>query len=194
MISKQYLCFAACLQIATKETANVEVDQVLFANHLGVVLPVGFDDSELTEQGVTNIRHSSDSVQWGITPVVDEINTVLASVNVLLDCRFEPISRFQDWEFEDRVTTLTKSGQFPIVGFDYCLAGEVAPAGEVPPDSVGHCAVVVNIHNFMGRTLAEIYDPGPKQAGFRTVDAYSLYRACRRRHGGIWSLAPIAAR
>lgn len=183
-----------------KETANVEVDQVLFANHLGVVLPVGFDDSELTEQGVTNIRHSSDSVQWGITPVVDEINTVLASVNVLLDCRFEPISRFQDWEFEDRMTTLTKSGQFPIVGFDYhCLAGEVAPAGEVPADevpldSVGHCAVVFNTHNFIGRTLAEIYDRGPKQAGFRTVDAYSLYRACRRRHGGIWSLAPIAAK
>ncbi len=189
MIAKQYLCFAACLQIAAKETANVEIDQVLLANYLGVVLPLDFDASGLAEHGVTNIRHDSDPIHWGITPVVTDINTVLTSVNVLLECRFEPISNFQDWEFEDHLTALRYSGHFPIVGFDYhSLAGEFAP------EDRGHCAVVYDIRNLTGRTVVEIYDPGPSQAGFRVVEAYPLYRACRKRHGGIWSLKPITRR
>jgi len=184
MISKQYLCFAACLQIAAKETASVEIDQVVVANHLGVVLPLGFDCSELVELGVNNIRFDSDSALWGITPVVADINTVLTRANVVLECRFESISTFQDWEFEERIAALTKSSQFPIVGFDYnSLVGELAP------ETTGHCAVVYGVQKMNSESVVEIYDPGPKQAGFRTVDSYSLYRACRRQHGGIWSLA-----
>jgi hypothetical protein len=184
MISEQYLCFAACLQIAAKETANVEIDQVIFANHLGVVLPVGFDGSALAERGVTNIRFDSDSTQWGIVPVVPKINAVLKSFNPSLECRFETISKFQDWEFEDQLSALRACGQFPIVGFDY-----YSLADEPAVESRGHCAVVYRVYNRTGHLLVEICDPGPKHAGVREVDAYSLYRACRKGHGGIWSLS-----
>jgi len=187
MISKQYLCFAACLQIAAKETAGVEIDQVIFANHLGVVLPVGSDWSELVEQGVNNIRFESDSALWGITPVVADINMALTNANATLECRFEPISKFQDWEFEHRLAALRQSGQFPIVGFDYHSL-----VGEVSLENIGHAAVVYGLQQISGRSAIEIYDPGPKQAGFHTIDPYSLYRACRKRHGGIWFLAPLA--
>src|SRR5271163_2098082 len=117
MISKQYLCFAACLQIAAKESAGIEIDQVIIANHLGVVLPVAFDCSELLEEGLNNLRFGQDSALWGITPVVADINAFLANANVLLECRFETISKFQDWEFEERLAALTASGYFPIVCF-----------------------------------------------------------------------------
>jgi hypothetical protein len=188
MISKQYLCFAACLQIAAKETAGVELDQIAVANHLGVALPVGFDCSGLVEQGLTNIRYETDVALCGITPVVADINRVLSATIPRLECRFESISQFQDWEFEERLATLANSGYFPIVCFDYdSLIGEAAI------ENRGHCAVVFRMDTpsvRCGRPV-DIYDPGPKDAGFRTVDSHSLYRACRKRHGGIWSLVPV---
>jgi hypothetical protein len=186
MISKQYLCFAACLQIAAKETASAEIDQITIANHLGVVLPVGFDFSELASQGLSNFRFDSDSALWGIEPVVADVNAVLRNADAALECQFEPISKFQDWEFEERLAGLTKSGQFPIVGFAYnSLFAELAP------ENPGQCAVVYRVQERTGQSLVEIYDPGPKKAGFRSVDSYSLYVACRRKHGGIWSITPL---
>lgn len=129
MISGQYLCFAACLQLAVKETTGIEIDQAIIANHLGVVVPIGFDCSVLIEQGVKNLRFEADATLWGIEPVATEIDRILKRANGPLNCVFESISRFQDWEFEDRLTALTQSGHFPIIGFDYnALYGESGPA------------------------------------------------------------------
>jgi hypothetical protein len=186
MISQQHLCFAACLQIAVQETTGAVLDQVAIANHLGVVLPVGFDPSELVGQGVTNIRFESDPNAWGIEPVVAEINVLFKSANLLLECKFEPISKFQDWEFEDRLSALTESGQFPIVGFDYNSL-----FGEPGSGDWGHCVVAYHVAEMNRQSTVEIYDPGPSRAGHKHVDSYSLYRACRKKHGGIWSIAPL---
>lgn len=189
MISKPYLCFAACLQIAAKETAGVELDQIAIANHLGVALPVGSDCSDVFEQGLTNIRYEADAALWGITPVIGDINVVLSATVPGLKCRFESISQFQDWEFEERLATLAKSGHFPIVCFDYDSL-----IGQTSIENRGHCAVVYGVGSTADRSgvAVDIYDPGPKDAGFRTVDSDSLYRACRKRHGGVWSLIPVA--
>jgi hypothetical protein len=187
VISRQYLCFAACLQLAAKETTGIEIDQAVIANHLGVVVPIGFDCSALIEQGVKNIRFDPDASVWGIEPVAAEIDRILKRADGLLKCGFESISRFQDWEFEDRLTALTQSGHFPIIGFDYN-----ALYGESGPENRGHCAVVYRVQQMNGHAIVEMYDPGPDPAGFQTVDSYSLYRACRKRHGGIWSIAPLS--
>jgi hypothetical protein len=188
MIAGNYLCFAACLQIAAKETAGVELHQIDVANHLGVVLPVGFDCSRLVEQGFTNIRFESDGLLWGITPVSADINAALNLTNPRLECRFESISIFQDWEFEERLSTLVKTGHFPIVCFDYNSL-----TGKTGIENLGHCAVVYRVRGAAARCVVDIYDPGPKDAGFRTVDAETLYLACRKRRGGVWSLAPVVA-
>jgi hypothetical protein len=180
MVSEPYLCFAACLQIAVQETAGALIDQRVIANHLGVALPIGFDASELIAQGVTNIRFEQDSNWWGIQPSLAGINEVLQTANQQLHCIFESIARFQDWEFEDRLRVLTQERAFPIVGFDYnSLFGQLIPGDE------GHCVVVYRIK----AASAEIYDPGPSRPGFQMVDSYALYRACRMKHGGIWSIA-----
>jgi hypothetical protein len=141
---------------------------------------VGSDASALIERGVTSIRFDPDPESWGIAPVVSTLNAVLRTMAGSLECSFEPISRFQDWEFEDRLKVLTQSNHFPIVGFDYnSLFGELGQDGQ------GHCAVVYGTRQ-MNQFVIEIYDPGPDRAGFKEVDSYSLYRACRRKHGGIW--------
>jgi hypothetical protein len=182
MIAKRYLCFAACLQIAAKEEFGVELDQVRIADHLGVVLPAGSDSSGLIESGIKNIRFDSDPRSWGITPVVAEINALL-NAHGGLECRFESISIFQDWEFEDRLLVLTQSGHIPIVGFEYqSLLGGTAPSLQ------GHCAAVMRVQPQRRPSSIELYDPGPDRTGRRIVNSESLYRSCRRRHGGIWSL------
>jgi hypothetical protein len=186
MIAKRYLCFAACLQIAAKDGFGLEIDQVEIADRLGVVLPEGFDASELVNCGLSNIRFASDVGSWGITPRIKEINNLL-KLHGALECRFESISLFQDWEFEDRLIALNRSGHRPIVGFDYhSLWGGSAPRNQ------GHCALVQHIGTQERSFMVEMYDPGPDQAGFRTVDSESLYRSCRKKHGGIWSLNRIS--
>jgi hypothetical protein len=179
----RHLCFAVCLQIAARETAGLELDPAVIANHLGVVLPVGSDSSALVERGVTAIRFDGDPNLWGITPAIPALNAFLKQATGFLGCSFESISTFQDWEFENRLTELTESGRFPIVGFDYnSLLGDADQAGP------GHCGVAYRVRQST-RSVIEIYDPGPDRAGFKTVDAFSLYRACRRKHGGIWLLS-----
>jgi hypothetical protein len=184
MVSEPYLCFAACLQVALQESAGVRLDQRVIANHLGVTLPVGFDASELVAHGVSNLRFEHDSNLWGIQPSIPGINEVLWSVNEQLECGFESISRFQDWEFEERLRVLAEEEKFPIIGFDYnSLFGPLVPGDE------GHCAVVYRIHSASSGSSVEVYDPGPSRPGFQTVDSYALYRACRKKHGGIWFLS-----
>lgn len=153
------------------------------ANSLGVVLPTGTDPSELIDHGVTGVSFDTDPSSWGITPAADALNAYLGSSGSALRCEFEPISRFQDWEFEDSLGALTQSRRFPIIGFDYgSLFGGLSPTG------LGHCVVGYRVHH-LNQPVVEIYDPGPDRAGFKTVDLYSLYRACRAKRGGMWVLS-----
>jgi hypothetical protein len=148
------------------------------------VLPLGHDSSELREYGVKNISFDQNARLWGINPVISEINSVLKGQG-LLECRFESISTLQDWEFEERLVALTRSGYFPVVCFEYnSLFGELAP------NQQGHCVTVYRIWRLNGHSVVEVDDPGPDRAGVKQVDCESLYYACRKRHGGIWSLAP----
>jgi hypothetical protein len=80
-------------------------------------------------------------------------------------------------EFAERLTTLTASGQFPIVGFDYDSL-----FGGSGQEITGHCVVVYGSHERNGRLVSQIYDPGPKDAGFRVADSEALYYACRKKH------------
>jgi hypothetical protein len=141
MVSEPYLCFAACLQIAVQEITGLRLDQRVIANHLGLTLPIGFDASALVAEGVRNIRFEQDNNLWGINPSIAGISEVLKSANQHLECAFEPISRFQDWEFEDLLKAHTEGKKFPIVGFDYnSLFGQLVQGDE------GHCAVVYRIY------------------------------------------------
>lgn len=186
MIAARHLCFVACLQKAARDGVGAEIDQVVIANHLGVVVPVGYDPSELADSGVQNIRFDADASAWGINPVVSEIN-VLLGAHSRLACQFESIANFQDWDFEKRLIELTESGQFPVVCFEYN-----ALFGPRMQRDQGHCVIVRRLQRLNGHTAVEIDDPGPDNAGIKSVDCETLYYACRKRHGGIWSFIPEA--
>jgi hypothetical protein len=123
----------------------------------------------------------------GITPTPAEINAVLKQTSDQ-ECRFEDVSQFQDWEFGERLTTLTGSGQLPIVGFDY-----YSLFGGSGQEITGHCVVAFCSHERNGRLVFQVYDPGPKDAGFRVVDSESLYFACRKKHRGVWLIVSANA-
>jgi hypothetical protein len=181
-LTARHLCFAVCLRIATKETAGLELDHAAIANHLGVVLPVGSDASPLIERGVTAIRFDPNPASWGIAPVVATLNTLLRTMAVPVECSFESISRFQDWEFEDRLKDLTESDRFPIVGFDYnSLFGELIQNGQ------GHCAVVYRVRQ-MNQSIIEIYDPGPEPDSRALIRTCSIMLAEGGTGGFGWSL------
>jgi len=186
MIAKRYLCFAACLKFAAEEAFAIQVDQVAVANGLGVILPDGYNPAELTAFGITNLRFDRDANLFGIIPGIAKINAILASAS--LECKYESIVFFQDWEFEDRLVELTGSGQFPIVGFEYrsLFGGEA-------PEHQGHCVLVRNVlRRTRQRPEASIYDPGPDRAGISNVDMESLYYACRKKRAGIWTLSRLS--
>jgi hypothetical protein len=184
MIAARFMCFAACLYLAAKKTFGVEIDPVAVADHLGVVLPLGYDSSELRERGLKKIRFDENARLWGINPVASEINAILKE-HSLLECRFESISTFQDWQFEERLVELTGSDCFPVACFEYNSL-----FGEQVPNEQGHCVTVYRIWRVNGHSIVEIDDPGPDRAGVKQVDCEALYYACRKRRGGIWSLVP----
>lgn len=178
-IALEYLCFAACVQTAVQELTGREVDQVWIANQLGISVSPAFDASELTGRGVTNIRRDPDPHSWGISPTA--LPKVLELAGVKLTCDFYPISRFQDWEFEDRLVALCDTRTFPIVDFDYnTLFGDFVTGDQ------GHCAVATSYSKEHGRVTFEMQDPGPSRPGLIRAESDLLYRACRRKPGGLW--------
>lgn len=144
--SKPYLCFAACLQLAVEETVGLTIDQIVIANRLGVTLPDTSELSELQAAGVTNIRFDSHRELCGIAPILSEINSLLREWKARLQCTFASIARFQDWEFEERLSMATESHLFPIIGFDRrFLLDQIANEPE------GHCVVCYGVHGKHGR-------------------------------------------
>jgi hypothetical protein len=178
-VAFEYLCFAACIQTAVRELVGREVDQVWIANQLGISVSPTLDTSDLTARGVTNIRRDSSPHNWGISPT--GLPEALELAGVKLTCDFHPISHYQDWEFEDRLVALCDGRRFPIVGFDYnTLFGDFVAGDQ------GHCAVVYRYWKEGARITFEMHDPGPARPGPIRVDSDRLYRACRRKPGGVW--------
>lgn len=176
VIAKEHLCFAACVEIAVKHLGGPTVDQVVLAQLLGVTVPTENDASKLRNDGVTQVMIDPTPHLWGMNPHVEQLNEAFARAGVSVSATFHPIAHFQDWEFEEQLVTLTRERQFPVVCFDYnTLFGERVRGDQ------GHCCVVVEC-----TTRVRIYDPGPLRAGFSSIDMFDLYRACRRKPGGLW--------
>jgi len=170
--------------MAARQDFDVNVDPVEIANRLGVVVPPDHNTSDLRQLGVTNIRFDPNVNSWGIAPTRSKLNSLLAET-ASLECQFEPIETFEDWEFADRLVALAKSARHPIVGFEYrSLFGGIALPSE------GHCAVVNGAQTRTSRILIEIYDPDAHGSRSQIVDPASLYVACRKKRGGIWLLIP----
>ena len=177
-LAARFLCLPACLRVAAKQL-GVGIDIAALANRVGVVVPTGYDTSELTLAGIENIHYSDDPSNWGIDPHTGELSAVL-NERGSIELAYEPISKFQDWEFEDRLVALTQAGLLPIVCFDY-----EALFGLGVSEGLGHCVVVRRVRRLNGHSHVEIEDPGPDRAGIQNIDSEALYLASRKRRGGI---------
>jgi len=178
-VAKEHLCFAACVEVAAKQL-GAHLDQVGIANQLGVTVPSEFDASALISHGVDGVAIDPEPRKWGIEPDAEKLDNFFARERIPLSVVFHPISQFQDWGFEAQIVELTRQGQLPIVGFDYRALFKDPVRGEQ-----GHCCVI-----FECSDAVRLYDPGPYRAGFKTVDMFDLYRACRKKPGGLWVLHP----
>jgi hypothetical protein len=181
VVAKEHLCLAACLEIAAKRLGITVVDQVAIANLVGVTVPSESDASTLANDGVTQVNIDPDPRNWGIREGADGLNEAFELAQIPMTVKFHPISRFQDWEFEERLATLSGAARYPIVGFDYnTLFGDLVRGEQ------GHCCVV-----FEAGDPVKLYDPGPVRAGFSSVNIFDLYRACRKKPGGFWVLQEL---
>src|SRR5271166_5937554 len=179
VVAKEHLCFAACLEIAANQLGITALDQVVIANLVGVKVPSESDASALAQIGVKHASIDLDPRYWGMREDADRLNEALDFAQIPLTVEFHPISKFQDWEFEERLSTLAGAARYPIVGFDYnTLFGNLVRGEQ------GHCCVV-----FEAGDTVKLYDPGPVRAGFSTVNIFDLYRACRKKPGDFWVLA-----
>ncbi len=177
-VAKEHLCFAACVEIAVEQLGGPVVDQVVVANQLGVTVPSELDASQLIARGVTKIRVDPDPRTWGIEPDAQRLNDFFSLAGIPLSVMFHSISLFQDWEFEEKLVGFARAGRFPIVGFDYNALFGHSVQGEQ-----GHSCVV-----FDCSSTVRLYDPGPTRVGFSSVSVFELYRACRKKPGGLWVL------
>lgn len=145
-----------------------------------------FSQNDIAQQ--LNIVPADDSVDpelWGAHISDDTLNNFFAQNGIPLRERYISIHNFMDEYFMgEKIATLLVNGASIICGYNYTwLFGK-------KEDRFGHVSIIVSISDNFERV--ELLDPGPKNAGYKTVGSYDLFAAIKARNDGLWCIQPVS--
>lgn len=170
-----YMCLAAVLAMIIEAVSGDCLRPEELAEELGICIP------EAADAPVHNTVVTADGMRWGM--VVDDgiLGKLFQRIGVGLREEYVPISRLQDWEFEQLIEDRLRQGAHVACGYSYHVL-----AGRGQPD-VGHASIVVAL---LPEHHVTLIDPGPDGFGMREVDSGLLYAAVRARGAGLWVFHP----
>ena len=133
-----------------------------------------------------NIVPADDDVEpkfWGAQISNDTINNFFTRNGIALCEHFISIHNFMDDFFMgEEIASLLAKDMSIICGYNYSwLFGN-------KDDDFGHVSIIVGISN--NRESVELLDPGPKNAGYKTVACVDLFSAIKARSDGLWCIHP----
>jgi hypothetical protein len=125
---------------------------------------------------ISNITYTSDPKKYGI--VIDDkgLNNFFTIYGIPLTEEYIPISKIDEFSFDDILKKNLIANNSLIVGFTY---------NAIYTDSLsmsGHVSLILSIEN----RNAVLLDPGPRNAGEQKVMLDDLYAAIKSAHNGIW--------
>lgn len=131
-----------------------------------------------------NIVPASDDIvatKWGAQIGNNTLNDFFGRNGIKLREDFHSIHLYMDEVFfADEIKTLLAKGITIVCGYSYTwLFGN-------REDSFGHVSIIVGISGDMQSIY--LLDPGPKNAGYKSVSAQDLFYAIKARNDGLWCI------
>jgi len=171
IVAKNYLCFMALLEMIISETKpHTHFTQNDFAELFGITVPIG------TNTPIKNVQYSTNIEKFGTNICVNEINDFFTKNMIPLRLSFISSCYFDELTFAD---IINKNGAaYMVFAFGYGLL-----YNEPKSNDIGHVTLFENIDTQMD--TMQIYDPGPRNHGSKTVKVDDMVYAMKRR-GGIY--------
>lgn len=118
---------------------------------------------------------------WGAQIKQDTINNLFSANNISLYETYIPITQFMDeYSMVEKINRLLHDDSSIICGFSYTALFANCE------DSFQHVSIIVDISENEEEIL--LLDPGPKDAGYKTVRAVDLFYAIRVARDGLWCI------
>ncbi len=166
VIAKPNWCVPAVLEMVLRHHGISTFSQKDIANHLNII---PMSDA---------VSHS----QWGAKIKNHTINNLFRANSIPLREEYIPINQFMD-EFYmlDRIVELLNQHISIICGYNYTsIFGH-------QEDSFQNVSIIVDASLESDNVL--LLDPGPKDAGYKTVNAEHLFYAIRAANDGLWCIS-----
>lgn len=173
IVAENYLCFYTILEMILSDIGIDKFSQYDLANEFGVVLPNGYDIPE-----VRNVYFSEDVREQGAHVDVVKINAFFVRNGINLRVSYVEENPYIDYEYDQYDNLSTKKVVYCIYAFSY---GDLYH--EAHNHNVGHVALLLNCPS---PNKIEIYDPGPRAAGVKIVNKFSMHDAMEAIRGGMY--------
>ena len=139
----------------------------------------------LTHHGIKSLSQAEIAEQLDIVPaeeaIDNTINDFFKANSIQLHENYLPINCIQDDFFlEEEIRKLLKTNISIICGFNYTwLYGN-------KEDAFQHVSIIVDV--LQGSEIL-LLDPGPRDAGYKTVKIQDLFYAIKAAQDGLWCIS-----
>lgn len=173
VIAENYLCFYAIIETVLSDIGVNKFSQYDLANEFGVVLPYGH-----SIPNVYNVIFSDEIYYLGAHVNEQKINSFFKSNEIELKISYIPENPYIDYDYDKFDCFITESNKYYIYYYSY---GSLYH--EAKNYNVGHVSLLLNCPSL---ERLEIYDPGPRLAGAKTIRRISMHDAMEDIRGGVY--------
>ncbi|MUG46972.1 hypothetical protein QNH46_01430 [Paenibacillus woosongensis] len=170
------MCVAALLQIIIKNEFNRDINQQIIADFFGINLPI--DQKDNSNLVTSNMEYVEDDNKLGIIIKDNSINQFFQEYKIPMIEDYLPIYEIDDMVYETQLNQLASEDVYVICGYDYDFLHHREATG------VGHVSIITDYNP--QTNIVTIYDPGPKNPGYKSVIDYDLYRSIKIKKDGFW--------
>lgn len=165
VIAKPNWCVPAALEMVLKHFGIEAYSQEIIAEQFEIV------------PATDNMNHS----KWGAQINNGTINSFFTANQLALYEKYIPITHFYDeYSMVEIVRELLQKNTSIICGYNYTrLFGK----GE---DTFQHVSIIVELLAYDEEI--RLLDPGPREAGYKTVKTVDLFYAIRAAQDGLWCI------
>jgi len=155
-----------------------KVTQETIAEMFGLTVPL--NTAEVFKD-IQNVNFSNEDINWGVKIEKNSINDLFFKLDAKLHETFIPINTVTGENLSDVVSLHLFAGEHIVCGFNYSSLYSLAPA------NYRHASIICNVNVKEDRIF--LLDPGPKDAGIKSVLAYDLYLAIMKCTDGLWCIS-----
>ena len=175
IIAKQSNCFLALLEMIINDVIDYPfITQDMLANFFGITILKGHDHEY---RDIINISYTLNYKNIGVHINKQKLNDFFINVGIPLRTNYVPATPYGEYSV-DQKNIFSPSKEYLIYTFSYGSLYHIPQFNDI-----GHVALLKEIND---NGTITVYDPGPKEVGFKTFNRSDMYDAMWDRRGGIY--------